>query len=282
MPSTIISISHRKQFVPTYASGTFKRKQPLVMALRDLLESVASGAISPDGVSVQLGTTANVPATRACASLALSSGTGAVGATINGVAITVTWATSDAASMTAFCAAVRASSTAKVKGVVSAVNRRAQLTLVSCAAGTAINVGGIRFTAVNGAAAVLNPYQFDMSGTDTQDAAALVAAINAAPGCGERFRATNNAGVVSIFLMEDRAATSQEIIAVESGSGATVNQQITQDAHGLVFAIQPGVVGNCMAAAASGTGASLFTVTAGYLGAGSGGDSSNVADVAPL
>jgi hypothetical protein len=128
MPSVIISVSHRKQFVlPRKNTGTLPRKDELIAELRNLMSALASGALNADALSVSIGTS-SAPATRAAGLLQFSSGTGAVGATINGVAVTVTWATSDTASMTAFCAAVRASSNALVKGLVSAVNRRLALT----------------------------------------------------------------------------------------------------------------------------------------------------------
>lgn len=52
------------------------------------------------------------------------------------------------------------------------------ITLASCAAGTVIEVNGVPFTAVNGAATAGNN-EFDISGTDAADATSLAASINA-------------------------------------------------------------------------------------------------------
>lgn len=52
------------------------------------------------------------------------------------------------------------------------------ITLASCPAGQVVEINGVRFTAVNGTA-VAAYNEFDMSGNDTADAAALAAAINA-------------------------------------------------------------------------------------------------------
>lgn len=51
------------------------------------------------------------------------------------------------------------------------------ITLASCAAGTVIEVCGVPFTALSGTATVANN-EFDISGTDAEDATALAAAIN--------------------------------------------------------------------------------------------------------
>jgi hypothetical protein len=213
-----------------------------------------------------------------------SSGTGAVGATINGVALTVTWATSDIASMTAFCAAVRASSNALVKGLVSAVNRRAAIAIGVVTAGEQFSLCGVTFTAVSGTpSGPLAAYQFDISsGVAATIATNIAAMLNAAPGIGERFRTVSSGTGVHIFLMEDRAATSAEILRIVSGANITITNQIQQDGVGLLFALNPGVQGNANSVAASGTGVTFTTVNAGRLGAGSGGDSATVHDVAPF
>ena len=59
--------------------------------------------------------------TPAAGTVTFTSGSGAVGATIGGTLVTVTWATSDIASMAAFVAAVNADATAKQR-VTAAVD----------------------------------------------------------------------------------------------------------------------------------------------------------------
>lgn len=73
------------------------------------------------------------------------------------------------------------------------------ITLASCAAGTVLEVNGVPFTALSGTATVANN-EFDISGTDTEDAAALAAAINnsTTAGISGVITATSALGVVTI------------------------------------------------------------------------------------
>ena len=149
MPNVNISISTRRPFGPlmTGRRGLY--------ALRDLIGEIIGGNTQSDSLiysrndAVALGSAA-YPG-QAVAGLVFSSGTGTVGCSIAGTAVTVTWATSDVASMTAWCAAVRAN--ASVNQYVTAVNRCVAFTLASVTAGQGINICGIGFTAVNGAPA---------------------------------------------------------------------------------------------------------------------------------
>lgn len=77
----------------------------------------------------------DVAQTQATGTLTLASGSGTVGVTINGVAVTVTWATSDTASATALAAAINASGNALVSKHVTATSAAGVVTL------TAINPG---------------------------------------------------------------------------------------------------------------------------------------------
>lgn len=72
-------------------------------------------------------------------------------------------------------------------------------TLVSCATGTVLAVNGVDFIATNGAGLVANN-EFDASGSDTQDAAALAAAINASTNAAVSgiVTATSALGVVTV------------------------------------------------------------------------------------
>lgn len=68
-------------------------------------------------VDVQLNGGASVAAS---GTITMAAASGTVGAVINGVTITVTWATSDTASSTALAAAINASGNALVQGIVTA------------------------------------------------------------------------------------------------------------------------------------------------------------------
>ena len=70
------------------------------------------------------------------------------------------------------------------------------ITLATCLANTVVEVNGVDFLAVNGTATSGNN-EFDMSGTDTADAAALAAAINAST-ISDVVTATSALGVVTV------------------------------------------------------------------------------------
>jgi len=81
-------------------------------------------------------------AVRASGTLTISSGSGSVGGTIVGTAVTVTWATSDTASATALAVAINANST--VNQYVTATSAAGVVTLTANVPG----VAGNRFTLV--------------------------------------------------------------------------------------------------------------------------------------
>ncbi|GAC1590960.1 MAG: hypothetical protein NVS3B25_09940 [Hymenobacter sp.] len=72
---------------------------------------------------------------QASGTLTIASGTGVVGGSINGVAITVTWATSDTVTATALAAAINASTNALVAGIVTASASAGVVTIKTLAKG---------------------------------------------------------------------------------------------------------------------------------------------------
>lgn len=106
--------------------------------LANLVNAVATGSI-PGTAVVSYGQTP------ASGTLTISSGSGTVGGSINGVSITVTWATSDTATATALAAAINASANALVAGFVTATS----------AAGVVTVTGGFRAPGVTGNAVTL-------------------------------------------------------------------------------------------------------------------------------
>jgi phage tail sheath gpL-like len=88
----------------------------------------------------------------------ISSGAGTITATINGVAIAITWATSDANSAALLAAAINASTDALVSGIVTAtsllgvvtisavVKGKAGNAITLAASGTGTTAGGARLT----------------------------------------------------------------------------------------------------------------------------------------
>ena len=271
MSNQTVTFNTRRPF------GTVRGGRPTLRQLSDWLNEVAGTAVQSDSVilsfqeAVALGDLS--VAGPSVGLLTLSGGAGAVGATIDGTLVTAAFATSDAVTMTAVMAAIRAN--ASVNRKVTAVNRVARMTLASVLAGTTVNVFGTVFTAVNGAPTALG--QFDMSGADAADATSLALAINRHPSLSGRYRAVANAAVVNIGLLEDRAPTTEELITNPSAATITINVAApTVGAFGLIFAMVPGALGDCCTVVASGTGMSYATANAGKLGGGTGGGSTQV------
>lgn len=245
--TSVVALTHRRPIELGRNSSVGNRE--LAQNLANLLQS--DGGV--DGFVIN----ANQATAGACAgaTLILASSSGAVGGVINGVTVTDTWAGSDAASAALIAAAINASSNALVQGFVRASNVSSALTLASVAAGdkVSIRVGTSQydFVAVTGTAANLG--EFDRSGTDTQDAAALAAAINAYPILNQTVRAENVAAVCHVYFM-DGVSTNRVITA---SSTVSIGAQPASTARCHVAAIIPGAMGNAITFTASGTNVSV-------------------------
>jgi hypothetical protein len=90
-------------------------------------------------------------------------------------------------------------SASTVSLLASAVSASVSIDLTSVAAGTVLLINGVPFTALSGTATAGNN-EFDISGSDTADAAALAAAINASTTAGiyEVLSATSDSDDVTI------------------------------------------------------------------------------------
>ena len=143
------------------------RKHHTLHNLVAYLEAVEIGAKGVGGsIDVQQSTSATVPVVGPCGSdavsatgtVTISSGTGTIGATINGVSITTTWATSDTATAAALATAINASANALVKGLVAATSTLGIVTITAsrpgiygncvtlAASGTGATASGTRLT----------------------------------------------------------------------------------------------------------------------------------------
>lgn len=201
----------------------------------------------------------------AAQTLVVSTGSGAVGATINGVTVTDTATGVDAADAALIAVAINASTNALVQYFVEADNRSATITLASCTAGTQVFICGITFTARAGTVQPGERGTFTIGGTDTADAASLVAAIKAHPAVSDKVWPIASAGVITIHSR--RASTpaldlTLKGVATIAAASAAV---LTSSAKVLVSAIRKGLPGNAITLAASGTG---ITATAARLAGG--------------
>lgn len=189
------------------------------------------------------------PADTAGGIVSMSSGSGAVGCTVGGKLVTVTWATSDAASCAALAAAINADTTANT--YVRAVANVATGTLtISGGAGT---VGGV----INGVSVTVT-----WGTSDTATATALVTAINAKPGLP--VMASSSAGVVTIYAMGGGGTGGGgSITLVASGTGVTASGATLSgagtNANCAVVALSGGAAGLGITLTASGTGVTVAT-----------------------
>lgn len=166
---------------------------------------------------------------------------------------------------------IGASTTALIAKHVEASNWAGSVTLSTCTAGTKLLIGMHEFTAVATAANVLNPGDFSISGTDTQDAAALVTAINTHPVLSHQVVASNSSGVVTIRCRRATSAPWVMSVGGSSPSGLSITTQFVATAVVLFSAKAEGQTGNGITLASS--NGTRLAVSAARLAGGTGSDS---------
>jgi hypothetical protein len=246
------------------------------------LEGAASGRVPCDSVKYSWNDSVAPQAVGsyagpACGLVVFASSSGAVGATIGGTLQTVTWATSDILSATAFATAVRANATVGL--FVTASNKLAVMTLASVLAGTSVEVWNTKFTAIANGVTPSTVDTFSIGASDTAAALNLVTAINRHPSLSGRICAVSVAGVIYIGMPDDRVVTGVDGIRNPLTSAGAAATTITTsapipvaNARTMIFANDYGVLGNFVTVVASGTNVSYATNgTAGQLGQGCGG-----------
>lgn len=152
MSSTQIVISHT---TPCHSMVTGNGKTNVNKVI-NFLAALNSGSIS--GLTVDVLANSSGTPTKASGTITMATSSGTVGATINGVAITVTWATSDTNSAALLAAAINASSNALVSGYVTATSAAGVVTITAtqksawgnaitlAASGTNVTASGARLT----------------------------------------------------------------------------------------------------------------------------------------
>lgn len=285
MPNLTISINARRPFG---LGNSHSRGSDAGRWLLNALQSAVEGSNQSDGVmwnlndAVAIGTApgdASAHASPAAGALILSGGAGAVGGTIGGTLVTTAFATSDTVTCTALAAAIRTNTT--VNKFVTATNYAMRVTLASVTAGQYIDIGNVRFTAVAASANITDFGMFEISGGDNADAQSLCYAIAQHPATAMRYKALSVAGLVYVFPTTDRvgqasAGKFDQITNPGSFSTFTINAAVpTVGAAVGIIASVPGVIGNFIDLAPSGTGMTdINPVSAGFLGLGSGGGTS--------
>lgn len=268
MPSVNISISFKRpiQNMSQAAGAT------LLRYAAKWLDGAASGEQPANwaALTVENGNTLGVGGLqRACARMALSSGSGTVGPTIAGVAATQTWATSDTATMTAICSGIRANTS--LNRIVTATDLTMRVTVGTVLAGQQLRVGNALYTAVNGTPTLENT--FDMSSaTAATIATSLALAINRSQGSQGRYVACASSAVVDICLSTERAALPIDSIQSFASTMVVNKAYPARDGVGFIICNTAGLVGNEVRATIAGTGASIATPgSAGFLGGAQGG-----------
>jgi len=243
---------------------------------KNMLEGVVAGTVESDMVNLRYNDSITPLADgyvggQAAGLIVAATGTGTVGATIGGTAITVTWATSDILTQTALAAAIRASAVTSL--FCTATSKLMSLTCASVLTGTTVNICNTTFTALANGVTPAVDGEFTVGGSDTACALSLVKAINHHPSTAGRIRAVSVAGVVYIGLVDNRTALPTDAIRYASASTISIGVAVpTASARVMVIATTPGMIGNFVTVVASGTNYTYSTNgTAGQLGQGSGG-----------
>lgn len=129
---TVLEIIHPDDDI-TLPTGTSRGR--IVATLTNKLTAYVGGLFRATAVvSVAQG------GAKASGTLTLATASGTVGGTINGVSITVTWATSDTLSAAALATAIRASVNPLIAGVVTATSNLGVVTITAVSYGAAGNV----------------------------------------------------------------------------------------------------------------------------------------------
>lgn len=160
MANTIISINHPSPF-NLGVDGAPRRRNEAVQLVIGFLRGLVSGTQKGTTVVINAGT-ATTALANASGTVTLSGASGTVGATINGVSITTTYATSDTVTAAALAAAINASTNALVQYLVAATSAAGVVTvralqpgiggncITLAASGTGATASGARLTGGTG------------------------------------------------------------------------------------------------------------------------------------
>lgn len=274
MPISVAYIRHRRpqDLGVTPGTTTLNRKgRALLRRFGNLVLGAVGGTSTGGDEAYTIATSGSVEPAWANSAVGVSSGAGTETITINGVAVTAAYATSDTNTAGLLAAAVNSSTDPLVQGFVQASNLTTLITFSStgAVAGDVIDICGTRFTAVSGAVPnytagyALNT--FDISGSITADAAALCAAINQSSVLSQYVMAVPGTVGGTLRLFSKSAAWptspgSPTNLVVVAGATNTAVSSATLAAGAFVgiTACYPGVQGNSITIAASGTGMTVL------------------------
>lgn len=212
--------------------------------LKDLVCKLESGTIQGASFEILRSTT---NARHAVQMVGFSSTSGTVTVTANGATIgSITASGSDTEDATAMVTAIHADSDAA--GLCLATNNVAKITLASVTSGDIINLLGHQFVAGT---------DFSVAGTDTQDAAAFMAAVNATHMADE-VGMVQVAGVVYIGLRPGYTPKSQILRSSNGTRLAVVNPTFAATTFMMLWAVLPGTLAHKVNIGVTGTGMSVL------------------------
>jgi hypothetical protein len=154
----------------------------------------------------------------------------------------------NAQTASALALAINSSTTGVIDDVLRASNFAGTIALSSVAAGEWVKLGEYKFTAISGGTAGRG--QFSIAGTDTEDATALAAAINATPGLKDQVLATSSSATVTVRQRPPAPATALPL--TKSGAGITLSgAALAETAVVHISAVTKGKQGNANTLASS-------------------------------
>ncbi len=205
-----------------------------------------------------------------------ASGAGTIGIDIAGVALTATYAVSDANSAALIAAVINASTNAKIQYLFGSTHLKSTLTLGAVLAGTTVQLAGFRFTAIAGTAESGKDGDFVIGGDNTADANSLALAINRHPYANKYLFAIPVTDACHVFPKKGATwftgpnappnAVKASATTVTVGSAT-----FAASAYYGVWCKVPGKLGNNVIVAANGTNQTIIG-TATYMARGLGGD----------
>lgn len=193
----------------------------------------------------------------------LASTDGDTTATINGVAIVGTFATSDTVTATALVTAINASTDGLIQNIVIAGNLKQVFTFSSAVlGGLTVQIGDVLLRTTLKSSGQDSYNDFTVGGTDTADAAAFCACVNAHPVLSEYLWASNSSGVATVIVKGTTFPSRYTNYSVSSS--ATIAIGAAAFAAGTtvgVFCTRRGIMGNVITLAASTAGAGTATAS---------------------
>lgn len=253
--------------VPNKGLTTLENTQVMFERFKAGAPSLTSPGLVPNTTAVRF----DVNPVAATGTYTLSSGNGTITATINGVAIAITWATSDTISAALLAAAINASTNALVTGLVTATSALGVVT-VSALPG---KMGNAVTTAASGAGNTADQVRLT-GGTDgtAQVAAAAASGTFACSTCSGTITAIINGQSIAVTATgvdaDDAALMATAILASEAVGVRGVVTATSSSGTVTVTALRTGTgdvakTGNGITTTATGTG---FTAGAAALAGG--------------